>query len=64
MGQSGELVEKCAQDSTQDAGIDRTLVGEEKDQTQNNVLDLQYTMLEKVGGGNVAVVRDPTVEDE
>ena len=64
MGQSGELVEQCPQDGTQDASINRVPVGEEQDQTQNGIFDLQYTISQKVGGGNVAMVRQLAVEDD
>ena len=67
MGQSGELVEQCPQHGTQDAGIDWVVAGAKQDQTQNDVLDLQNTMLEKLRGGNVCnvtVVGFPAVEDD
>lgn len=52
------------QDGAEDAGIDRVPVGEEQDETQKTVFDLQYTMLQEAGGGNIAVVRQLAVEDD
>lgn len=43
--QGGELVEECLQGRAQDASIERFSIGKEKDQTEDNVLDLRYTML-------------------